>query len=184
MVKYSSGKLKRWEKLSRSEQADLLFDLLSAFTLLRSLPEAATFITDLLTRDEVRFLSKRLRIAKLLLSDFTYQEIVGTLKVSHVTIAKVASWLKEKGEGFRSVVQQIPKRRKGKDPAEHSEWGRFKRSHAAAFWPELLIEDLEEKSIKDENRGLRRTLDALGSKDVTHHRIEKDYQEALRWKKK
>lgn len=176
--------MKRWERLSRSEQASLLFDLLSAFTSLKNLPEAAAFITDLLTRDEVRFLSKRLRIAKLLLADLTYQEITRTLKVSHVTIAKVASWLKEKGEGFRKVIRQIPERRRGKNPRERSEWERFKRSHAAAFWPELLVEDLAEEAIKDENRSLHRTLAVLGSKEAIHHSLEENYREGLRGKKK
>lgn len=177
MSKYVDGKLKRWDKLSLEDQADLLYDLLYALTLLKSLPEAAAFITDLLTRGEVRLLSKRLGIAKLILSDYTYQEIVEALNVSHSTIAKVASWLSEKGEGFRKVLKQIPEKRRLKNSHESSEWERFKRSHSASFWPELILEKVEEASVRREDKKLRTTIADLDSKDVINRRIDESYRE-------
>jgi len=176
MSKYVDGKIKRWNKLSREDQADLLYDLLFALTLLKNLPEAAAFITDLLTRGEVYLLSKRLGIAKFLLSDYTYQEIAEALKVSHSTIAKVASWLAEKGEGFRRILKQIPEKRRLKNPAERSEWERFKRSHAASFWPELVLEKVGETSLRREDEKLRTAIADLESKDVINRRIDESYR--------
>lgn len=178
--KYFGGKLRRWEQLSKSDQADLLYDLLSSFTLLKSLPEAATFITDLLTSDEVKFISKRLRIAKLLLSDWKYRDIEKRLKVSQSTVAKVASWLKEKGEGFRKVISKIPTRKRIKHWSEEDGWDKFKRSHPGSFWPELMMKDWENDSIKDENKKLKQTLETLGSKDAVHHRLDEQLREEVR----
>src|SRR3989338_5418277 len=110
--KYRGGKLRKWDKLSVDTQADLLYDLLSAFSSVRSVEESAKFLTDLLTRDEVRFLSKRLRVAKLLINGKKYREIEESLKISHATIAKVAIWLEEKGEGFREIIRRIPERKR------------------------------------------------------------------------
>lgn len=119
--------------MSKSEQADLLFDLLQAFTLLKNLPDAASFITDLLTSSEVKTLSKRLRIAKLLLSGSTYSQVKEHLKVSDPTIAKVAVWLQEKGEGFRKIVEKIPQRKNIKALM----WAKFGITclAAATTWP-------------------------------------------------
>lgn len=180
MEKYKSGKLRRWEKLSREGQADLLYDLLKAFTLIKSFPEAAEFITDLLTREEVRFISKRLGIAKLLLSDFSYQEIAGLLRVSHATIAKVAGWLNEKGDGFRKVIGKIPPRKRLKNPDERSNWEKFKRSHVASFYPELILEDLENGRIKNENRRIKKALADLTDKKNLLKEIDDDYRKLKR----
>lgn len=175
--KYFGGKLRRWEQLSKGDQADLLYDLLSSFTLLKNLPEAASFITDLLTSDEVKFISKRLRIAKLLLSDWKYRDIEKSLKVSQSTVAKVASWLKEKGEGFRKTISKIPERRRLKHWSEEEGWEKFKRSHPGSFWPELMMKDWENNAIKNENKKLKLTLEDLGSKDVVHHRLDEQFRE-------
>ena len=182
MSKYVDGKLKRWDKISKEDQADLLYDLLFGVTLLSNLTEAAAFITDLLTRGEVRLLSKRLGIAKLLLSDYTYQEINEALKVSHSTIAKVASWLSEKGEGFRKVLKQIHERRRLKNPRERSEWERFKKSQAASFWPEIALEKMEEASVRAENEKLKAAIADLESKDVINRRIDESYREGRKKK--
>ena len=66
-------KVKRLEKLSKTEQEELLLDLLQAFQIIKTLDEVALFVQDLLTRAEVKRLSKRLRIAKLLIDGYTYE---------------------------------------------------------------------------------------------------------------
>lgn len=181
--KYLGGKNRRWEKLSRDEQADLLFDLLQAFTLLKNLPDAVSFITDLLTSSEVKLLSKRLRIAKLLLSGKTYLQIKESLKVSESTIAKVAVWLQEKGEGFRKVVEKIPQRKKVKPAESFSAWEKYKGTNIGAVW-ESLLGDGQKLAAKNEEKELRSTLDALSSKDVVRHRVDEFYKENIRDKKK
>ena len=164
------GKLRRWERLSVSEQADFLFDLINAFTLLKSSAEAAAFVTDLLTSDEVKFLSKRLRIAKLLMTGKSYDEISQLAKTSPVTIAKVSAWLKEKGQVMKKIIGKLPARKKLKEGYD------FPKS----MWLGRLVENLEKESVKDEEGKLRGVLEDLGSKDVIRHREDEAYRESQR----
>lgn len=180
VYKYRGGKLRRWDKLSPEAQQDLLYDLLYAFSLLKNFDDAAQFITDLLTRDEVRFLSKRLRIAKLLLLGENYREIEAVLKVSHATIAKVSAWLGEKGEGFRKIIMKIPTRKRAKHWAEK---GGFMKSHPSSFWPQLMSERLEQKAIRNRDLKLRGVLGSLDSKDVLLHRLQETYENVSRTQK-
>lgn len=177
--KYLGGKNRRWEKLSKDEQADLLFDLLQAFTLLKNLSDAASFITDLLTRSEVKLLSKRLRIAKLLLSGATYLQIKEQLKVSDGTIAKVAVWLQEKGEGFRKIVEKIPQRKKIHPGDGSNVWGNYKGANVGAVWDSLLG-DGKKTTAKKEEKELHETLNTLSAKDVVRHRVDEYFDNPKR----
>lgn len=170
MNKSYGGKLRRWERLSVSEQSDFLFDLLNAFSLLKTPDDAATFVTDLLTSDEVKFLSKRLRIAKLLISGMNYSEIAKSVKASPVTIAKVSAWLKERGSGMRKIIGKLPTKRKLKVGHE------FPRH----FWLGRLMEDLEKGDVRTGERKLQSVLKDLGSKDVVRHREDEIYRESIK----
>ena len=109
---FFNPKAKRLEKLSKQEQADLVFDLINAFALTKDALTSSLFLQDLLTASEIKNLSKRLRIAKLLLEEKKYKEIVDDLHCSYGTIAKVGSWLEEAGEGLKKVIRKLPKRKK------------------------------------------------------------------------
>lgn len=171
--------MRRWDKLSADTQADLLFDLLSAFSLLHSRDDAAKFLTDFLTRDEVRFLSKRLRVAKLLLLGWKYREIETTLNVSHATIAKVAVWLEEKGDGFRETIRKIPSRKR-----HIEDRGGFKESHPAYFWPELVLDRWQKEKVRGEEDDLRKALETLDAKDVVNHRVQESFEDDFKSGKK
>ena len=181
--KYSGGKLRRWEKLSKDDQADLLFDLLSALAILKTLPEVASFLTDLLTRDEVKFISKRLRIAKLLLSDWKYRDIEEKLGVSQSTVAKVATWIKEKGNGFRNVIEKLPNRRKLRSDESPGVLGKYKGVNVDKGLASLLdggsnyLARIEESKLKE-------TLEELSSKDVVRHRVDEFYREEFKQKRR
>ncbi|MBI2103689.1 hypothetical protein HYT59_01650 [Candidatus Woesebacteria bacterium] len=103
---------KRLEKLGRNEQLALMFDLINAISLVKRPTETALLLKDLLTAKEIKNLSKRLRIAKLILADNTEREIAESLHCSFATIAKVRMWLNEGGEGLRKVISKLPKRYK------------------------------------------------------------------------
>lgn len=101
-------KQRHLERLSRNDQLELMFDLINSFRAVRNPIETANFLQDLLTAREIKNLAKRLRIAKLLLNNVTYEEIVRTVHVSYATIAKVSTWLSQGGEGFRNVIARLP----------------------------------------------------------------------------
>lgn len=67
----------------------------------------ASFLEDLLTPTEKVMLAKRVSIAFLLLKGYDYRTINQTLKVSNPTIWLVKTWLKNKGEGYRRILNKI-----------------------------------------------------------------------------
>lgn len=168
-------KPKRLEKLTKSEQEDLFFDLLNALVCTESLSDAALFLQDLLTRKEAQNLSKRLRIAKLLISGMTYEEIKKDLHVSFGTIAKIVIWLEERGDGFRKIIKKLPRREveKKKTWVDMSDWDKFKRRHALYFWPELLLEKIIESANVKQKDQISKILNKLEDKNELHRRIEK-----------
>lgn len=100
----------RIEKLSREEKLTFIFDLVNAFGSIKKSTEAALFLQDLLTADEIRNLAIRLQIAKLLLAGKSFREIKKEVHTSFVTITKVNLWLEQGGEGFKKIIARLPAR--------------------------------------------------------------------------
>lgn len=75
----------------------------------KSVNDVKLLLGDLLTPTEKVMLAKRLSIAILLIKEYDYRSIREILKVSPVTIGKVANWLKFKGEGYRRVANKLLK---------------------------------------------------------------------------
>jgi len=101
-------KEKRLEKLSKSEILNLTFDLVNVFAQIRSADDAANLIKDLLTADEIKDLSKRLRIVKLLIKGNSQREIAATLHCSLATVTKISLWLQQSGGNLKKVISRLP----------------------------------------------------------------------------
>ena len=101
---------KRIDKLTREEKLEFIFDLINSFMIVKRPIETAVFLQDLLTANEIRNISIRLRIAKLLLDGKTFKEIADKTHASSATITKVSLWLNQGGDGFREVVARLPVR--------------------------------------------------------------------------
>lgn len=164
---------RRIEKLTKEEQESLVFDLVHSLVQTQTVGEAALFVQDLLTKSEMKMLGKRLRIAKLLLSGMTYDEIEENLHASHTTVAKIAAWLAERGDGFRKIIERLPKQTQEKDWHERSEWDLFKRRYSLYFWPELLLEEIVKNANQRHKDRIKEVLDSLEEKSELHKRIEK-----------
>lgn len=165
--------MKRLEKLSKGEQESLVFDLVNALVAAQSVSDAALFLQDLLTQSEMKILGKRLRIAKLLIQGMTYEEIEKNLHVSHGTIAKIAVWLSEKGDGFRKIIQKLPKEKDIKRWEDLSDWDKFKRQHSLYFWPELLLEEIIKNANIRQKERMKEVLQRLEEKSDLHKKIER-----------
>lgn len=175
MAKTYLEKPRRLEKLTKEEQEDLFIDLVNSLVQAKTPIDAALFLQDLLTRKEAQNLSKRLRIAKLLISGMTYEEIEKSLHVSHGTVAKITAWLSEKGDGFRKIIEKLPKREieKKKTWVDMSDWDKLKRKHALYFWPELLLEKIIESASTKQKDQIKKVLERLDEKNQLHRNIEK-----------
>lgn len=92
---------------------DKIFDLLILSLVLADNKETASLlIKDLFSPTERIMISKRISIAYMLIQGYDYESISLVLKVSRATIGKVSFWLKEKGEGFRQIIEKIKKKEK------------------------------------------------------------------------
>ena len=175
--KYYDQKVKRLEKLSKPMQEELLFDLINAFSLVKSAEDSAIFVQDLLTLAEVKMLSKRLRVAKLLLEGKKYEEIAKDLHVSRATIAKVGSWLAERGEGFKKVIRKLPEPEKIKSWEERSHWGRLAARYPRYFWPSYLSAEINKAAVQEQKKRLDKTLKGLDEKETVRRKIQEDADE-------
>ena len=150
-----------------------MFDLVHALVQTQTVSEAALFLQDLLTKAEMKILGKRLRIAKLLLSGMTYEEIEKNLHASHTTVAKIAAWLADRGDGFREIIKKLPKQKDIKHWTEYSDWDRIKRRYSLYFWPELLLEEIVKNANQRQKERIREVLVGLDKKNELHKKIEK-----------
>lgn len=103
--------MKRINKFSKEKEIDLIFDLINAIVTANKTQKAAVLLQELFTPYEIRNLSKRLRIAKLLIEDLTYEEIMNEMKCSYATIAKISTWLNQSGK-LKEIIKNLPERQK------------------------------------------------------------------------
>lgn len=98
------------EKTNQSNiQASLRSDLSTALSTLKSPDEMERFLVDLCTPAELRALSERWHVARLLdQTDASYRDINAQTGVSTTTIGRVARFLKdEPHQGYRIVLDRI-----------------------------------------------------------------------------
>lgn len=82
---------------------------------LRLPSDVAEFLDDLLSPVEKTMLAKRLAIAILLVKDYDQRSISRTLKVSLTTVSKINFWFKNKGRGYKKVIDRFLKEEKWQD---------------------------------------------------------------------
>jgi len=166
------AKIRKIEKLSKKEQESLLFDLVYALVRTKNVNEAALLLQDLFTKSEITIISKRLRIAKLLIEGRSYEEIEKRLNVSHATIAKIAAWLTDRGDGFRKIIKKLPKN-ENEENFQLSDWDKYKRRHGLYFWPDLVLEEIIKNSNKKQKEKIRSVLERVEEKSELHKKLGK-----------
>lgn len=159
-------KEKRIPRIPIHLQEDLLFDLINAFSHVKNPVESALLLNDLLTASEIRDLSKRLRIAKRLISGQNQRDIQKELKCGFATITKVSLWLQSGGEGLRRIIARLPER-KGKP--------RYVGGRPGYRLPQLLLAVAQHTLSERETKQLRRFLDKMNEKAV----FDRSFQEAV-----
>ncbi len=168
--------MRKYSYISNKEKGELLEEFCEALLALKHRQEVMNFLVDLLTRQELIMLSKRLRVAKLLVEGNDYQTIENKLKVAPTTIAKINYWLEESGEGFRVVAERTKKKEPkplGNLDIAMGEWRKFKRRYPSMFWPQLVIEDIVKHMNKKQKEKVRQTIKKLDHKSSTYKQINK-----------
>ena len=87
-------------------KSELIDKLWSAFVFLRRVEENRDFAKGLFTYTEIGMLAKRLEIAKMLVSGYSYIDIQDRLKVTNRTITAVQTRLL-RSEAFRRIVERL-----------------------------------------------------------------------------
>ncbi|PIR97345.1 MAG: hypothetical protein COT91_01885 [Candidatus Doudnabacteria bacterium CG10_big_fil_rev_8_21_14_0_10_41_10] len=82
-------------------------NLWSAFTLMDSKEDIRILFRDLFTHTEYKMLAKRLEIARRLLNEESYEQIIKDLKVTARTITVISNTLAIKGEGLRKTHDKL-----------------------------------------------------------------------------
>lgn len=99
--------------MNREIEKDLLEkqekELYKAVSILKSADEAALFLRDLLTYDEIKEASNRFAVVKLLKKNVTVREIAKKTKMSSATISRINFWLHHGTGGYRLVLQRLKK---------------------------------------------------------------------------
>jgi TrpR-related protein YerC/YecD len=88
----------------RTPDAEALFD---AVLRLDSREEAERFFRDLCTLNEIRDMSQRWAVARLLDAGMHYAQISRETGASTATITRIASWLNHGEGGYREAIERL-----------------------------------------------------------------------------
>ncbi len=148
-------------------------DLCQAIALTADKREAAELLTDLLGKQELEMIAKRLRIAELLLENLTYEDIKTELKVSFGTIARVQTWLQSAGEGYRKIIDKTKSKRGSREENERPVNLRgIKKKYPMYFWPQIMFKYWVQNSSVKEKQDMQKILAKVGAKTEAYRELE------------
>jgi TrpR-related protein YerC/YecD len=90
-------------------------ELFEAILLLKDIDECYRFFEDICTVKEIQSLSQRLKVAKLLRQNKTYNEIEGITGASTATISRINRYLQYGADGYKLILDRLEKQEKGQD---------------------------------------------------------------------
>jgi|SRR6188474_161584 TrpR-related protein YerC/YecD len=97
----------------RSPDTDALLD---AFVRLEDREEAARFLRDLCTLNELRDMAQRWAVVRLLNDGMHYAQISRETGASTATITRIASWLNHGEGGYREAIDRLASAREAGIP--------------------------------------------------------------------
>jgi len=163
------------DKLSKEQTLDLTFDLINAFSLVRNSSEAADFINNLFTADEIKDLAKRLRIAKLLIKGDSQRDISKSVHCSLATVTKINIWLQESGNGLKSIIDKLPQNQKMPE--------NLKRIPIEFQAPQALFATAKYLLAKNQKGKTEKFLEKVESKKLTDKTLKESFSEEFRARK-
>jgi len=96
-----------------SKIKDPLIDgLFEAILLLENTEECYNFFEDICTVSEIKAMSQRLEVAKMLKSGCTYTDIARKTGASTATISRVNRCLNYGADGYKMILEKLEKRRR------------------------------------------------------------------------
>lgn len=167
------AKFPRKPKLDKRQTQDLVIDLCEAIAATKNSQEAAQLLTDLLGKQELEMLSRRLKVAELLLDEYTYEQIQRALKMSRTTIARVQTWLQNSGEGYRLVIERTKDSKQSRwENAKPLKLSAIKRKYPLYYWPQIALEYWIKNSSKKHQEQMLKLLDKIEEKPKLYKELE------------
>lgn len=103
-------------KVKKEDKVKYLDSLYSIITSLKSREEIENFLKHLLTESEQIMIGRRLLIAKGLLEDKSYDEIIDELHVGADTITRIHRWLAQMPDNHEKSIKNLEKKLYSKKP--------------------------------------------------------------------
>ncbi|MFA6850404.1 MAG: YerC/YecD family TrpR-related protein [Selenomonadaceae bacterium] len=93
---------------------DLNDQLCAAVLLLKNTEECYQFLEDICTVSEIKALSQRFEVARMLQGGHTYDDIVDRTGASTATISRVKRCLNYGADGYKTILERLSKTQKEK----------------------------------------------------------------------
>lgn len=154
-------------------RVDYVFDLINAFKSIKSTDESVLFLQDILTAGEIKNLSIRLRIARLLLGGKSQRSVSMNLNVSIATVSKVNSWLTQRGDGFKKIIARLPIKynlptKSVKGPLEY-------------HLPEVLSTSIQYLAANQQNKKVSKLIESVINKKSSDETLKKATSEFYKY---
>lgn len=166
------AKFSRKPKLDKRQTQDLIIDFCECIAATKNSQEAAQLLTDLLGKQELEMLARRLKVAELLLEEFTYDDIQKFLKISRPTIARVQTWLQNSGEGYRLVIERTKGNKNSRRENEKSfTLTGMKKKYPIYYWPQIALEYWVKNSSKKRKEEMVNLLSKIEEKQGVYKEL-------------
>ncbi|MCX6797963.1 MAG: YerC/YecD family TrpR-related protein [Candidatus Falkowbacteria bacterium] len=81
--------------------------LIESILALKNEKEAESFLRDLMTENEIKEFSKRLKAAEMLSLNIPYSIIEEKTGLSSTTVARVSKWLNSGEGGYKKIIERV-----------------------------------------------------------------------------
>ena len=154
------AKFSKRQGLKPKEEIELVVEFCHAIASLNNADDAALFLRDLLSKNEIRMIAKRLKIARMLFEGSKYEGIEEALRVSPATIARVNIWLNQSGEGYRTVIGRLAKLKEPEKPRFEG----VKKRYPMYYWPEIMLKEIIYNASRRQKEKLQGILGQMDEK--------------------
>ncbi len=89
------------------KQQEMVERLMEAIMTLETVEECFCFFSDLCTSEELTKFARRIQIAKMISSGYTYRRILKETNASNITISRLKSVMEKEGSVLSEVVTRI-----------------------------------------------------------------------------
>jgi TrpR-related protein YerC/YecD len=103
--------MRSFDPKTKSEDLDILFE---AMLTLENLEDCYRFFEDLFTTSELKSISERFQVAKLLRERKTYIDIEDRTGASTATISRVNRFLNYGNDGYKMVIERLREKNIGR----------------------------------------------------------------------